>query len=345
MIEPKGTTPIAYSLGQSENDFPVCNDCRNIIILITDGMEMCHGDPCEVSIALQKKGITLKPYIIGVDIDVKIIDLLKCMGNYFNAANADEFRQAIKTIVAQVTNMTSVQVNLLDTENRPVETNVAMSFHDNLSGNIRYTYMHTMNETGRPDTIYLDVLSVYDLKVHTIPPVFLDSIRLYENRHNIIAVPAPQGALLVDIAGNNPANSDIKCIIRRSGLPKTLYTIDADKRQKLLTGLYDVEVLTIPRTYFNAVEIEQSRVTKLEIAEPGDVIINFKSPAYGTLLYEYGDILTNLYDFIPEKTHYKLRLQPGYYRIVYREQQHVKSVNASETKFRVQPGATIIENL
>ncbi|MBR4582477.1 MAG: VWA domain-containing protein, partial [Bacteroidales bacterium] len=48
-ITPKGTTPIAYSLGQSEGDFPEGNDSRNIIILITDGIEMCNGDPCEVS--------------------------------------------------------------------------------------------------------------------------------------------------------------------------------------------------------------------------------------------------------------------------------------------------------
>jgi len=44
-IVPKGTTPIAYSLGQAANDFPPCDNCRNIIILITDGIEECDGDP------------------------------------------------------------------------------------------------------------------------------------------------------------------------------------------------------------------------------------------------------------------------------------------------------------
>ncbi|MDD3741904.1 MAG: VWA domain-containing protein, partial [Bacteroidales bacterium] len=116
IISPKGVTPIAYSLGQSEGDFPPCDDCRNIIILITDGLETCEGDPCEVSLALQKKGVVLKPYIIGVDIDIELVDMLKCMGNYFNAADAEQFRQAINTIVTQVTNLTSVQVNLLDTK-------------------------------------------------------------------------------------------------------------------------------------------------------------------------------------------------------------------------------------
>lgn len=344
-IEPKGTTPIAYSLGQAESDFPHCNDCRNIIVLITDGLEMCYGDPCEVSVALQKKGIVLKPYIIGINIDLKLVDLLGCMGNYFNAANENEFRQAINTIVTQVTNLTSVQVNLLDTFGKPIETNTVLSFHDNLSGNIRYTYEHTINSAGNPDTIYLDILSVYDLVVHTIPPVYKDTIVIVEGKHNIIEVSAPQGILFVDIKGENDANTAIKCIVRNSGIPHTIYVLDADKKQKLITGLYDIEVLTMPRTYFNSIKIEQSKTNKLDIPEPGEVIVNFKHPSYGTLLHEYGDVLTNLYDFTPSKSHYKLRLQPGYYRIVYRENRHKKSINTGETKFRVNTGDFIIENL
>ena len=65
-IIPKGTTPIAYALLQSVNDFPACDNCRNVVILITDGLEECGGDPCSVSFELQKKGIVLKPFIIGI---------------------------------------------------------------------------------------------------------------------------------------------------------------------------------------------------------------------------------------------------------------------------------------
>ncbi len=344
-IVPKGTTPIAYSIGQAENDFPPCDECRNIIILITDGIEMCQGDPCEVSIALQKKGVVLKPYIIGVDIDINLKNVLDCMGNYFDAANEKEFKQAINTIVAQVTNLTTVQVNLLDERGKPLETNVAMSFHDNLSGDIRYTYMHTMNPQGQPDTIYLDLLSIYDLKVHTVPPRYKDSIKLKEGILNIIELPTPQGTLFVNVIGDTSINSNIKCIIRKSGIPETMYVLDADKKQKLITGLYNIEVLTLPRLYFDAVEIKQDQTHTITIAEPGEVIINFKKPSYGTLLHEYGDILTNLYDFKPDKTHYKFRLQPGYYRIVYREKDKKQSLNTSETKFRIKSGDFRIENL
>ena len=342
-IKPKGTTPIAYSLLQTEYDFPdTYEDCRNIIILITDGVEMCSGDPCGVSIALQKRGVTLKPYIIGIDIDTKYIDLLNCMGNYFNAANEKDFRQAINTIVTQVTNLTAVKVNLLNAGGLPLETNVSLSFNDNFSGDLRYTYEHTLDSNNRPDTIYLDILSIYDMTVHTIPPVYKDSIKLDEGKLNIIEVAAPQGTLFIDMKGNN---SDIKCLLKKSGLSQTVYVLDVDRKQKIITGLYDLEILTMPRTYFSAIKIEQSKVNRIEIAEPGDVVVNFKNKSYGTLLYENGDILTNIFDFTPDKTHHKLRLQPGYYRIVYREDKHKKAINTGEAKFRVVSGQLNVLNL
>lgn len=346
-VKPKGTTPIAYSLAQCEYDFvETTENTRNIIILITDGIEMCDGDPCEISIALQKKGIVLKPYIIGVNINLEQIDILKCMGNYFNASNENEFRQAINTIISQVTNLMAIQVNLLDINNNPTETNVAMSFHDNCSGDIRYTYLHTMNAKGKPDTLFLDLLSMYDLKVHTIPPVYKDSIKLKENIFNIIEVSTPQGTLLVDIHGKDTiANNNVKYIIRKSGLPNTIYVADAEKKQNLIIGQYDLEILTMPRIYVDGVTINQSKITKIDIPEPGDLIINFKQATFASLLYEHGDVLTNLYDFSPEMKHYKFRLQPGYYRIIFREKKHKKYIHSSEYKFRVKSGSLIIENL
>ena len=65
-LVPKGWTPIAYSLQECEKDFPAEKGVRNLVIIITDGLEECTGDPCQISQALQKKGIFLKPFIIGL---------------------------------------------------------------------------------------------------------------------------------------------------------------------------------------------------------------------------------------------------------------------------------------
>lgn len=343
-IVPKGTTPIAYSLTKCEEDFPDISS-RNIVILITDGIEMCNGDPCEISASLQKKGVSLKPYIIGIAVEPSQADLLACMGNYFDAANEGQFRQAIKTIVAQVSNFTAVKVNLLDSNNLATETNVVMSFHDSKSGAVRYNYMHTMNENGQPDTIFLDVLSKYNLKVHTVPPVFLNDITITEGYLNEISLPAPQGTLVVDVKGSDIENTEIQYLIKQSGKSETIHTTTANRKQKLLVGSYDLEILTLPRIVVNNVKVEQSKVKKVAVEQPGTVVINFRNAVFGTLFHEKGDLLTEIYEFSPERTHYKLRLQPGKYRIVYREQNSKTAKQSAEFVFKVKSGDMSVENL
>jgi Ca-activated chloride channel family protein len=79
-----GTTPIARSLEKAAGDFPDLT-ARNVIILITDGIEACDEDPCAVSRALQAKGIVLKPFVIGIGIEEANQYSLKCVGNYYDA--------------------------------------------------------------------------------------------------------------------------------------------------------------------------------------------------------------------------------------------------------------------
>ena len=68
--KPTGTTPIEHSLTMSANDFPD-NKAINTIILITDGVEECKGDPCEARYKLLEKGIVFKHCIVGIGLTEK----------------------------------------------------------------------------------------------------------------------------------------------------------------------------------------------------------------------------------------------------------------------------------
>ncbi|MDX5321056.1 MAG: VWA domain-containing protein, partial [Bacteroidota bacterium] len=81
-LTPKGTTLIAYSLQEAAYDFPKEENVRNVIILITDGLEECKGDPCAISEALQRQGVILKPFIIGVGGDPSFLNFYDCVGRY-----------------------------------------------------------------------------------------------------------------------------------------------------------------------------------------------------------------------------------------------------------------------
>ena len=82
-IKPKGVTPITYSLEQAANDFPTNAGYRNIVILITDGIESCGGDRCAMSRAMQRNGVFLRPYIIGLGL--RTAQSLECAGKYIDA--------------------------------------------------------------------------------------------------------------------------------------------------------------------------------------------------------------------------------------------------------------------
>ena len=91
-LEPSGTTPIAFTLTQGAEDFPA-SPGKNIIILITDGIEECKGDPCAVSQSLQTRGIILKPFIIGLGMTTDYSKYFGCVGTYFNAENESDLKR------------------------------------------------------------------------------------------------------------------------------------------------------------------------------------------------------------------------------------------------------------
>ncbi len=336
-LYPKGTTPIAYSLEQTKNDFPACADCRNILILITDGIEECDGDPCAVAMALRKNNVSLKPFVIGMGLDVDIIDAFTCIGTFYPTTDQASFENILNVVISQAMNNTTVQVNLIDADGQPLETDVNMTFYDHHSKAIMYNFVHTINNRGVPDTIPLDPVLKYDLQVHTIPQVGKDSISIYPGRHNVIAVDAPQGKLKLEINGINEYDQ-LKCIVRQSGKMKTIHVQDFEEQTKYITGNYDLEILTLPRMYVNDVNIRQSHTTKVMIPEPG--IATFYLPSKGVVsIFEMvNNKLERIRDVNPDYDQETIVLQPGKYKVVYRGVNVKQVIYTKEKEFTVKSG-------
>lgn len=343
-IQPRGTTLIAYSLEKAANDFPSCSDCRNIIILITDGIEECGGDPCAVSMALQKKGVALKPFIIGMGLEPDLIDTFDCVGNFYDAQDATTFREVLQIVISQAMNTTSAQVNLLDNLHKPTETNVPMTFYDSHSGEVRYNFIHTLDSRGNPDTIPIDPLGTYDLVVHTVPPVKKDKVKITAGKHNVIAVDAPQGSLELKMNGFNEYK-DLKAIVREKGKQETLVVQDFDKIQNYIIGHYDLEILTLPRTYIKGVNIAQDHNTKVEIPQAGVASINTSARGYGSVFKKEADRLVWIYDLPLTNNRINLTLQPGSYHIVFRPQNARLSIYTKEESFKITSGKSTHVNL
>jgi Ca-activated chloride channel family protein len=335
-IVPKGTTPIAYTLEQCGGDFPTASNpnVRNIIILITDGIEECDGDPCAVSLALQKKGIVLKPFVIGIGLDQNYLNSFGCIGKFYDASNESSFKNILNIVISQALNNTTVQVNLNDQIGRPSETDVNMTFYDEQTGVIRYNYMHTINNKGVPDTLVVDPIGTYKMVVHTIPPVEKKGIELIPGKHNIIAVDAPQGYLNLKMLGNTtPA-----CIIRKHEDMQTLHVQQFNTTEKFIVGKYDLEILCLPRIKLNKIDIAQSKTTFIEIPQSGSVIIAKPSEGPGSLYVEENNKMVwvcNLNSNLIQET---IVLQPGKYRVEFRPKNAKESIYTVEKRFKIESG-------
>ena len=336
-LEPLGTTPIAYSIGQSANDFPPCGDCRNIVILITDGIEECGGNPCEVSAALQKKGIFIRPFVIGVGLDVKFADVFNCIGKYYDVSNEANFKDVLKLVITEALSQTTVEVDLLDINKMPSETDVNMTFYEAGTGKVKYNYLHTINHRGNPDTLVLDPDLKYDLFVHTIPPVEKKNISINRGQHNVIPLDAPQGYLKLDLDGV-VSKYFPTTIVRKSGNMNTINVQEFNKTEKYIVGKYDLEILTLPRIYLKDVEIKQSSTNTIKIPTSGAVLFNKPANGYGSVYIDDGKTVQWVCNLNPQLTNEVIYLQPGKYKVEYRMQTAKETLRSVERNFEVKAG-------
>jgi len=337
-ITPMGTTPIARSLEKAADDFPD-NKGRNIIILITDGVEACDEDPCAVSLALQRKGVILKPFVIGIGTNKDMAYQFECIGNYYDAANEETFENILKVVISQALNNTTVEVDLLDSSNQPTETNVPMTFYDSQSGLLLYNFVHTLNGKGRPDTIPIDPVYVYDIVVHTIPEQRIEAKTIPAGDHTTIEIPAPQGELELKIDGRN-AYKDLKCLIRKDG--ELIHVQDFNTAERYIVGDYDIEMLTLPRIALNKVDIRQSDRTLLAIPTPGVLNAAFPAGGYGAVMLVKGDQLEWVCATDSRSTQQQIVLQPGNYKLVYRSQGSKESIYTITRDFTITSGGSTV---
>ncbi len=333
-LEPKGTTPIAYSIAQSENDFTPCKNCRNIIILITDGVEECGGNPCEVSAMLQKKGIFIRPFVIGVGLDMKFADALGCMGKFIDVSNENNFYPALRSVLIEALTRTTVQVNLLDIYKKPTETDVVMNFYNAESHQLMYSYVHTINNYGKPDTLVLDPDITYDIDVFTIPKLSKKGVKIEKGKHNIISIDAPQGYLNLQIEGGAQAYYPTT-IVKTAGDTSIVNIQDFGKTEKYIVGKYDLEILTLPRIYLKGVEIKQSHTNTIKIPASGSVFVSKPAKGYGSIYLDDGKKLEWVCNLDYNTDVENIYLQPGTYKLEFRYVHQKRMIKTIEKSFEV----------
>ena len=343
-ITPKGTTPIAMTLEKSAEDFSDCSNCRNIIILITDGIEECGGDPCAISMKLQRQGIVLKPFVIGIGLDVNFKKSFECLGTFYDASDEATFKKVLDIVISQALNETSAQVNLIDAAKNPSETDVAVSLYDHFSGRLLYHFMHTMDAKGNPDTLDLEANYTYDMVAHTVPPVRADSLTMIPGKHNLLGVDAPQGFINIEVNGFN-SRTPVQAIVRQHKKTETVFVQELNSTEKYLVGFYDIEILTLPRVILEDIVVSQSHTTTVELPNPGLLTVTKKSKGSGGIFIDRNGKLEKVIKLDENQARESFYLQPGEYLLVYRANGAQSTSFNKQQKFTIRTGSSASINL
>jgi hypothetical protein len=106
--QPVGWTPIALSLRESEQDFPAAaSNVVNAVVLVTDGLETCGGDPCSASRALKNGDSAITTHVIGFALAEEEQANLQCIvdesgGLLLGAGNAEELSAALFQVLEEL---------------------------------------------------------------------------------------------------------------------------------------------------------------------------------------------------------------------------------------------------
>ncbi|HRA48435.1 MAG TPA: VWA domain-containing protein [Thermomicrobiales bacterium] len=106
--QPVGWTPLALSLTRSAADFPKADaNTVNAVVLVTDGLETCGGDPCAASRQIKNGPQAVTTHVIGFALDDTERANLQCIvdasgGLLLGAGDAGELSDALFAVLQQL---------------------------------------------------------------------------------------------------------------------------------------------------------------------------------------------------------------------------------------------------
>jgi len=102
-LSPKGKTPLGASIIMAANSLKSREEAASVV-LVSDGLDTCGMDPCEVARKLKRQNINLRIHVIGFDVNnVKDISKLQCIatntgGKYIRANNINQLNHALNIV-------------------------------------------------------------------------------------------------------------------------------------------------------------------------------------------------------------------------------------------------------
>ena len=347
-LVPNGACTAASALSSSLNDFPATGASRNIILIITDGMDDCDGNICDVARQVQMSGVIVQTFILGIGNKQDFQHSLDCAGKFTYVPNEEQYTETLYNIFRMSEEEAQVVISINDETDHLLETTLPIALYDSQTGVVKYSTIYSIDSRYTPDTLIIDPLVAYDITLFTNPVTTIKRKQFKAGRVNRLNITVEQGSLRLRLDGKrvNYQIPQFPILVYRHGKNELLSTQLIGEQHDYLTGNYDLEVLSTPPLRLENVAIVSSSATDLTIPTPGLANINKpKAISSGAVFAIKDGVLTFVCDLNPNKINERILLMPGQYQIVIKPQNSIDYKTTRTKRFQIESGQTTNINL
>lgn len=338
-LVPQGGCTASAALTDALSDFPSAGDSRNIILIITDGMDDCDAEICDVARQVQLSGVVVQTFVLGIGDGT--FNHADCAGTFLPVRHEEEYAKTLYDIFRLAGKTARVVLRLLDGEGGLYETEHPVAFYDRRTGVSRLNTIYTVDSKLRPDTLLLDPLMTYDLTVFTHPPLQREALQFDIDRVNWVDLTVSEGTMRVRYEGRRPqwTQPNVDVVVRREG--ERVAAQEVGETGQYLAGRYDVEVQTLPVTTLRGVEVRGNAATELSVPMPGMLILSKpKGITTGAIFRLRDGQVEFATDLNPSTAGERLLLQPGQYEVVLHPQNATKYDKVQTKRFVIESSQT-----
>lgn len=245
-IKPLGKTPLAYSATLVIDQLRVAKQ-KATIILITDGIESCDGNICEIVEAAKEEGIDFKLHIIGFGLKEEDTQQLRCAagagdGSYFSAENAEHLGEILNVATASTVDKPANNFSVYALKNgKPLD--VFVKAYD-IVAKREPIMLRTYQDTGYfylPPSKYN--LEVMPLEGSDVDMITVNNIESHEHTIGHQTISFDGGTLNVLTTNNGDGwDSMVKIIDSQGKVVATTRTYGREKEMEVNPGVYKVAI-------------------------------------------------------------------------------------------------------
>ena len=349
-LVPNGACTAATALSSSLNDFPPLSgdsqeevQPRNIILSITDGMDDCDGNICDVARQVQMSGVIVQTFILGIGNKQDFQHSLDCAGKFTYVPNEEQYTETLYNIFRMSEEEARVVVSVNDETDHLLEATLPLAFYDSQTGVVKYNTIYSIDSRYTPDTLTVDPLVTYDITLFTTPPTVLKRRQFKPGRVNRLNIGVEQGSLRLRTDGQrtNYQVPQYPVLVYRHGSNALTGRQLMGESRDYLTGNYDIEVLSFPTLRLENVAIVASSATDLTIPTPGVANISKPKVISSGAVFELKDgVLAFVCDLDPNKVNERILLMPGEYQLVVKPQSSIDYKDVRTMRFQIGSGKT-----